>query len=111
MDQETLARYAGELYRALRERHTVPPLTEREPAITVDDAYRISVHLRDLRVADGEKVIGQKIGVTSKGVQSALGVYQPDFGYLTDRMRYADGAEMPIGSALIQPRAEGEIAL
>jgi 2-oxopent-4-enoate/cis-2-oxohex-4-enoate hydratase len=39
-----------------------------------------------------------------------LDVHQPDFGYLTDRMRYDDGAEMPISRELIQPRAEGEIA-
>jgi 2-oxopent-4-enoate/cis-2-oxohex-4-enoate hydratase len=110
MDQESIARYGGELHRALRERRTVAPLTEREPSITTDDAYRISVYLRDLRVAEGERVIGKKIGATSKVVQSALGVYQPDFGYLTDRMRYPDDAEMPIGRELIQPRAEGEIA-
>jgi 2-oxopent-4-enoate/cis-2-oxohex-4-enoate hydratase len=39
-----------------------------------------------------------------------LDVHQPDFGYLTDRMRFADGAELPIGRQLIQPRAEGELA-
>src|SRR6185369_13614112 len=55
-------------------------------------------------------VIGKKIGVTSKAVQRMLDVHQPDFGWLTDRMRYPNGGEMPIGSLLIQPRAEGEIA-
>jgi 2-oxopent-4-enoate/cis-2-oxohex-4-enoate hydratase len=39
-----------------------------------------------------------------------LDVHQPDFGWLTDRMRYQDGSELPIGRELIQPRAEGEIA-
>jgi len=43
-------------------------------------------------------------------VQNMLGVHQPDFGFLTDRMTYSDGAEMPISRELIQPRAEGEIA-
>jgi 2-oxopent-4-enoate/cis-2-oxohex-4-enoate hydratase len=62
------------------------------------------------RLAEGERVIGKKIGVTSEAVQSMLDVRQPDFGYLTDRMKYDDGCEMPIGRELIQPRAEGEIA-
>jgi 2-oxopent-4-enoate/cis-2-oxohex-4-enoate hydratase len=105
-----VARHAAELHRALRERHTVPPLTAREPGITIDDAYAISLDLLGRRLADGERVIGKKIGVTSRPVQQALDVHQPDFGYLTDRMRYEDGAEVPISQLLIQPRAEGEIA-
>ena len=100
--------YTEELYAALRGRRTVAPLTAREPGITIDDAYQISLGLLSRRLADGEKLIGKKIGVTSKPVQTALGVYQPDFGYLTDRMR-CEG-EVPISRELIQPRAEGEIA-
>ena len=98
------------LYAALRARSTVPPLTSRVPDITVDDAYAISLRLLARRVADGERVVGKKIGVTSKAVQNMLGVYEPDFGYLTDRMAFETSAEMPISRALIQPRAEGEIA-
>jgi 2-oxopent-4-enoate/cis-2-oxohex-4-enoate hydratase len=104
------ARHGDELYAALRARRTVPPLTTREPSITIDDAYHVSRHLLERRLADGEHLVGKKIGVTSKPVQRMLDVHQPDFGYLTDRMRYPDGAEMPIGRELIQPRAEGEIA-
>jgi len=110
MDASLHQKYGDELYAALRERHTVLPLTEREPSITIEDGYHISRRLLERRLADGEKVIGKKIGVTSKAVQRMLDVHQPDFGWLTDKMRYTDGAEMPIGSQLIQPRAEGEIA-
>jgi 2-oxopent-4-enoate/cis-2-oxohex-4-enoate hydratase len=99
-----------ELYDALRARATVPPLTAREPAITIEDAYRISRRLLERRLADGERVVGKKIGVTSKVVQRALDVHQPDFGWLTDRMMFQSGDELPIGRELIQPRAEGEIA-
>ena len=99
-----------ELYTALRARSTVAPLTSREPNLTIDDAYRISRRLLERRVADGERVIGKKIGVTSKVVQRALDVHQPDFGWLTDRMQYRSGDELPISRELIQPRAEGEIA-
>jgi len=107
---ETIARLADELHAALRSRRTVAPLTDREPAITVEDAYRISRGVLDRRLAEGEQLVGKKIGVTSKPVQRMLDVHQPDFGYLTDRMRHEDGADLPIGRELIQPRAEGEIA-
>src|SRR3546814_20431225 len=61
--------------------------------------------------ASGEALIGKKIGVTSKPVQDMLGVHQPDFGFLTDRMRVKNGDVISIaGSGLIQPRAEGENA-
>ncbi len=88
----------------------VEPLTDRESAITIEDAYYISLRLVARRQADGETIIGKKIGVTSKAVQNMLNVHQPDFGYLTDRMVYGNGDEVPIGTELIQPRAEGEIA-
>jgi 2-oxopent-4-enoate/cis-2-oxohex-4-enoate hydratase len=99
-----------ELYVALKTRTTVTPLSEREPSITIQDAYQISLRLRDCRLADGDQIIGKKIGVTSEAVQNALGVHQPDFGWLLQSMKYENGSELPISSALIQPRAEGEIA-
>ncbi len=110
MNGDLVARYAEELHRALRGRYTVAPLTEREPTITIEDAYHISRGLLARRLAEGEVLAGKKIGVTSLAVQRMLDVHQPDFGYLTDRMRHENGAELPIGRALIQPRAEGEIA-
>jgi 2-oxopent-4-enoate/cis-2-oxohex-4-enoate hydratase len=105
-----IAELGDELYAALRARRTVPPLTTREPNLGIEDAYQISLRLRDRRMADGETVIGKKIGVTSKPVQDALGVHQPDFGWLMSPMRYQSGCELPISRELIQPRAEGEIA-
>jgi 2-oxopent-4-enoate/cis-2-oxohex-4-enoate hydratase len=107
---ERIQAFGDELHRALRTRTVVEPLSARAPEITIDDAYQISRRLLERRIADGERVIGKKIGVTSKVVQRALDVHQPDFGWLTDRMRYESGCEMPIGRELIQPRAEGEIA-
>jgi 2-oxopent-4-enoate/cis-2-oxohex-4-enoate hydratase len=112
MDRATRNDALGdELYAALRERRTVAPLTARVEGLTIDDAYQISTRMVKNRLErDGEKIIGKKIGVTSKAVQEMLDVHQPDFGYLTDAMRFDDGASMPISTALIQPRAEGEIA-
>lgn len=103
-------RLGDELYSALRGRHTVAPLTGRVPGVTIDDAYAISRRMLARRLADGERVVGKKIGVTSEAVQRMLDVHQPDFGFLTDAMLFESGAAIPIGEKLIQPRAEGEIA-
>ena len=111
MDKQKIAQLGEELHRALRSQSTLAPLTERESDITIEDAYYISQHfVRQRVVIDGEKIVGKKIGVTSAPVQEMLGVFQPDFGFLTDAMHYEDGAEIPIEGNLIAPRAEGEIA-
>jgi len=110
MDHKKIVQLGDELYDALCQQQMLEPLTQREPGITIDDAYHISQHMVQRRVAAGEKVIGKKIGVTSKPVQDMLGVFQPDFGFLTDAMVFADGADISIARHLIQPRAEGEIA-
>jgi 2-oxopent-4-enoate/cis-2-oxohex-4-enoate hydratase len=110
MTPEEAERLGDELYLALRERRTVAPITERSADVTIDDAYRASRRMLERRLADGERVVGKKIGVTSKVVQKMLDVHQPDFGFLTDAMVYESGATIPIAKTLIQPRAEGEIA-
>lgn len=111
MDEQQRTAAGEELYRALRECRTLDPLTERVADISIEDAYHISQRMVSLRVErDGERIVGKKIGVTSKPVQDMLGVFQPDFGFLTDAMEYPDGAEIPVAGNLIQPRAEGEIA-
>ena len=110
VDTTTLDRYSEELFRALRQRETVVPLTDRTPELTQDEAYQISLGILKRREADGEKVIGKKIGATSRAVQDMLKVNQPDFGFLTDRMQCRASAPIPISRELIQPRAEGEIA-
>ena len=100
---------ADELYDALRASRTVSPLIGRFPKLSIDDAYAISLAALERRRADGEKVIGKKIGVTSKVVQDMLGVHQPDFGFLTDRMWIQADIDA-VKEGLIQPRAEAEIA-
>jgi 2-oxopent-4-enoate/cis-2-oxohex-4-enoate hydratase len=108
-DSNQIETLSVELYRALRDGATVAPLVARDPTLTIDDAYAISLATLALRQADGEKVVGKKIGVTSKAVQDMLGVHQPDFGFLTDRM-WMHGDIGVSAENLIQPRAEAEIA-
>ena len=100
-----------ELYQALNDESTLEPLTERFSDITIEDAYHISQAMLEARLKDRDvKVVGKKIGVTSAAVQEMLGVYQPDFGFLTSDMVVENNSEVAIKGCLIQPRAEAEIA-
>ena len=110
MNEELIKQCGDELFDAMQNRTTLKPFTERFDDITIEDAYHISLRMIERRVEAGERIIGKKIGVTSKAVQNMLNVHQPDFGFLTDKMAYSQGQEMPISEKLIQPKAEGEIA-
>ncbi len=109
MNQDLIEQLGDELYDAMKNRRVVEPLTSRYPEIAIADAYRIQQRMLARRLSAGERVIGKKIGVTSKAVMNMLGVYQPDFGYLLDAMVYNEGEAIP-AETLIQPKAEGEIA-
>ncbi len=102
-------KYGSALYAALRDRRTLAPLIEQDSSLSVDHAYAISLEFLALRRKDGERVVGKKIGVTSKAVQDMLGVHQPDFGFLTDWMHVKGDIDVD-AKALIAPRAEAEIA-
>ncbi|WP_321392553.1 fumarylacetoacetate hydrolase family protein [Emcibacter sp.] len=109
LDEETCARLGHELFQAMESGHTVPPLTSRLPDMDLRDAYAVSRTYLSRRLSvNGEREIGKKIGVTSKAVQDMLGVFQPDFGFLTDAMQVTGNVIDMAG--LIQPRAEAEIA-
>jgi len=101
--------YGSALFEALRERRPIAPLSAENEALSIDDAYAISLDFLRRRIDAGEKVIGKKIGVTSKAVQDMLGVHQPDFGFLTDWMHVAGDIDIE-ARKLIAPRAEAEIA-
>jgi 2-oxopent-4-enoate/cis-2-oxohex-4-enoate hydratase len=110
MTPEKTCEYGNALFEAQDQGLTVAPLTDQAPDITMDDAYAISQHVIERRLDTGERVVGKKIGLTSKPVQEMLGVFQPDFGFLTDSMELSDAAAVPIVGNLIHPKAEGEIA-
>ncbi len=109
MDNSTIQQYGDELYNALLTREAVAPLTDREPGITIADAYQIQLRMIQRRIDAGEHVVGKKIGVTSKVVMDMLKVNQPDFGHLLSGMVYSEGE--PISCAtMIAPKAEAEVA-
>ena len=111
INDSVIQQLGDELFEALQSSTSLTPLTERYPDITIEQAYQISLQFLQRREAAGQKLIGKKIGVTSKAVQDMLNVHQPDFGFLTDAMQVEDGSAVSKAEhCLVQPRAEGEIA-
>ncbi|TPW31052.1 2-oxo-hepta-3-ene-1,7-dioic acid hydratase [Martelella alba] len=84
-------------------------LSAKYPEITLDDAYAIQKAQIDRKLASGRKIIGWKIGLTSKVMQQALDIDTPDSGVLYDDMLFESGGTVPAGR-FIQPRVECEIA-
>jgi 2-keto-4-pentenoate hydratase len=89
---------------------SVAPLTETNPTLSVEDAYRIQTFNRDRRIKSGAAMLGRKVGLTSRAMQEMMGVHEPDFGVLLADMLVEDGDSIA-ATSLIQPRVEAEIAL
>lgn len=100
---------AAKLLQAESERVPIDTLTETYPGLTVEDAYRIQLESITMKLAQGRKVIGKKIGLTSKGMQKLLGVNEPDYGHLLDNMLLLEG-ESCQRQELLLPKVEGELA-
>lgn len=100
---------ATELLGAEESRQPVDALTSRFPGITVADAYQIQLEGVAIKSGSGRRIVGKKIGLTSKAMHQLLGVNEPDYGHLLDDMIIPPGEAIAI-SRLLQPKAEGEIA-
>lgn len=109
MNQELVNKLARELYDAELSRIPVAPLTERYPDITNEEAYQVQIAGMNMRLQDGQVVVGKKIGLTSKAMQNALGVFEPDYGYITDAMMALEGEALSL-STLLAPKVEPELA-
>ncbi len=102
--------FAEEMERAWEERVPIEPLSERGLK-GVEAAYRVQEAWNALRLAKGDRVVGHKIGLTSKAVQAQLGVDQPDFGHLWQSRFLGVGERTEVEASLfLQPRVEGELA-
>ena len=109
MTRDEHARAAADLIKAEASGVQIGLLTLRHPEMEMDDAYAVQKEIYNLKLAEGRKVIGWKIGLTSKAMQYALNIDIPDSGILFDDMLFASGATVP-KDRFIQPRIEAEIA-
>ncbi|MEH7107069.1 2-keto-4-pentenoate hydratase [Bacillus sp. JJ1764] len=100
---------AARLMEAEERKKVIEPLTVTYPGITVDEAYLTQLEIVQRRVAKGAKIVGKKIGATSKAIQNMFGVNQPDYGHLLDDMMFVDGDTISL-KQYIQPKVECEIA-
>lgn len=109
MTPEDHARAAADLLAAEKSLTQIGLLTLRHPEMGMDDAYEVQNAIYRAKLAEGRKVIGWKIGLTSKAMQDALNIDIPDSGILFDDMAFETGSTVPAGR-FIQPRIEAEIA-
>jgi len=106
---ETIATIAAELAAAERDRGVVPRITSRYPEATVEDSYAIQGVWRDAALAAGRRLVGRKIGLTSRAMQQATGITEPDYGVMLDGTVWPSGATIPF-DAYSNVRIEVELA-
>lgn len=105
----TLHEVAIQLDKAEQSCTPLSPLSQEYPTLTPAQAYAIQRAWFNLKVADGARLIGHKIGLTSRAMQELLGVDQPDYGFLLDSMVVASNSTLSRADFLL-PRIEPEIA-
>jgi 2-oxo-hept-3-ene-1,7-dioate hydratase len=109
MDNATVTRLATELHEAEKNRKVIRFLSAQYPEMTVADGYAIQKAWIEVKLGEGRKVIGHKIGLTSRAMQSMSNIDEPDYGVLLDDMLYHDGAQIP-ANRFITPMLENELA-
>ena len=106
-DQITAA--ANDLYDAELKRQQIEPITLTHPEMSMDDAYAVQSAWVQRKIQDGRKVVGYKIGLTSKAMQRVMKIDTPDYGVLLDDMIFPDGGEINVADFL-DPQIEVELA-
>ncbi|MGW5159520.1 2-oxo-hept-4-ene-1,7-dioate hydratase [Nonomuraea wenchangensis] len=109
LDQDTLDRIADELHQAFTTRTPMPRLSARYPGMTIDDAYAVQGVWRRRNEAAGRTLVGRKIGLTSRAMQAATGITEPDYGIVFDDMVFETGSVFDWDS-YTHPRVEVELA-
>ena len=109
MTNQAAREVADKLWTAGETRQPIPPIRDLLPAGALDLAYAAQNFNTERKLAAGRRLVGRKIGLTSRAVQKQLGVDQPDYGMLFDDMAVLDGWEVA-RNRMIQPKVEAEIA-
>lgn len=110
---ELISQLARELDASEKSRVQIEHFSKRFPHMSIEDGYRISREWVAMQSAAGRKVIGHKIGLTSRAMQISSQIDEPDFGTLLDSMLYTatpgQVLEIPAKN-FIAPRVEVELA-
>jgi 2-oxo-hept-3-ene-1,7-dioate hydratase len=109
LSKDEIEKIAARLEEAERSKVQIRMLSLDYPGMSIEEAYAIQRAWVALKLQNGRRLKGHKIGLTSKAMQNAVGIREPDFGALLDDMFYADGAEVP-ADRFITIRIEAELA-
>jgi 2-oxo-hept-3-ene-1,7-dioate hydratase len=109
LEASTIADLARQLDEAERSRAQIPQYSLQYPGMTIADAYAIQRAWVALKTSRGRKVIGHKIGLTSRAMQRTSNITEPDYGALLDDMIFEPGFDIDI-ARFIRPRVELELA-
>lgn len=107
LTSEEIRSAAEQLYEAEKNRVQIAPLTLRHTGMDMDDAYAVQKAWVDRKIRDGRRVSGYKIGLTSRAMQMAMKIDEPDFGVLLDDMYFPNGAKIAAAD-FTDPRIEVE---
>ena len=107
-DQATIRKLAAELHESEKTRVQLEHFSKRHPGMTIEDGYAVSRAWVAMKIAEGRKVRGHKIGLTSRAMQLSSQIDEPDYGTLLDDMFFEPG-DIPAGR-FIAPRVEVELA-
>lgn len=109
LSEDDHRRGAEAILKAERERVACLQLSKMFPGMEIADAYRVQDLWAEARIAAGAKVVGHKIGLTSRAMQMASKITEPDYGRILDDALYNDGAQIKVDTFL-KPRLEVELA-
>ncbi|HYD78096.1 2-oxo-hept-4-ene-1,7-dioate hydratase [Ramlibacter sp.] len=108
LEPDLIQQLAAELHQSEKARSQVEHFSKRFPAMTIEDGYAVSRAWMAVKAAEGRKVIGHKIGLTSRAMQQSSQIDEPDYGTLLDDMLFQPG-DIPT-DRFIAPRVEVELA-
>jgi len=109
LTQDTIESLARELYQARKTRTQLRHFSSRFPGMTIEDGYAIQREWVKLELADGRTIKGRKIGLTSRAMQQASQISEPDYAPLMDDVFFDTASDIPM-SRFIAPRVEVELA-
>lgn len=109
LDAHIIQQAAARLDQAERSREQVGQFSLEHPSISIEDAYAIQRAWVAQKIASGRKLVGHKIGLTSRAMQVSSNITEPDFGALLDDMLFDEGSDIPF-ERFIVPRVEVELA-
>ena len=109
LDKQQITETALSLHYAEKSRKQIDQISLKHPQITIDDAYQIQRAWIDLKLGEGQVIKGHKIGLTSRAMQQASQIDEPDYGTLLDDMFFQNGADI-LAKKFIVPMVEVELA-